>query len=340
MWPRVTAILIALVLVTGISSCKRNPYRINVSSVPVDIEITRLEKDLFSMDPTEIPSSIPDLVEKYGTFLQLFSYVINAGKINDTSFSDLLVSFCTDKLNNEVYESVVQLYPDVSTIENDLEEAFRHYKWYFPDREIPAIYTCITGFNNSLIIGDSVIGIGLDRYLGTRSEYYKRLQIYRYLAVRMNSWNVVPDCMYGWGTSEWDFVSMGYSKKDVMTVMIHEGKLKYFQKCMIPEIHDTILFGFSSDQMKFCMNNEMQMWYYLVEHDLLFSTDQFTIRKLTGEAPFTTFFTNESPGRAATWLGFRIVESYMMNNKQTSLGEMMKNTDVQGLLEAARYNPE
>jgi len=337
---RFTVILTILLLLPGMLSCRKNPYRISISSVSADIEVKRLERDLFTIDPAEITESLPALREKYGTFLQLFSYVINTGDVNDSSFSDFLGRFCTDKLNNEVYELVKQLYPDIEVIEDDLEKAFRHYKWYLPQAKIPAVYTCITGFNNSIIIGDSVLGIGLDRYLGRESDYYKRLQIYRYLTARMNSWNIVPDCMYGWGASEWDFVSMEYPIDDVLTEIIHEGKLKYFQKCMMPELNDTVLFGFSDVQMKFCMNNEMQMWQYLIEHDLLFSTDQFTIKKLTGEAPFTTFFTNESPGRAATWIGFRIVESYMMKNRGITLGELMDNTDIQGILEKARYNPQ
>ena len=34
---------------------------------------------------------VPDLKKKYGNFLQLFSYVINTGEINDSSFGDFLV---------------------------------------------------------------------------------------------------------------------------------------------------------------------------------------------------------------------------------------------------------
>jgi hypothetical protein len=156
----------------------------------------------------------------------------------------------------------------------------------------------------------------------------------------MNSWNIVPDCIYAWGASEWIIDSTGYPAENVMSKIIHEGKLKYFEKCMLPEINDTILFGFTSDQMKFCRNNESQMWLYLLENDLIFSTDQFIIRKLTGEAPFTSYFTSESPGRAAVWLGFRIVESYMMKNPAIKLEVMMNNADIQSLLEQARYNPK
>jgi hypothetical protein len=320
-------------------SCKRNRYRIDTSPVAVKIEIKRLEKDLFSPDPEKIPASLPALKEKYGDFLQLFSYVINTGNINDSSFSDFLVRFCTDKLNNEVYSSVIQHYPDIELVKKEIEDAFSHYLCYFPRGKIPAVFTCITGFNNSIIVGDSALGVSLDKYLGKDCKYYPRLKIYKYIAARMNSWNIVPDCIFGWGSTEWNFDEMNYSTDNVLAEIIHEGKLKYFEKCMLPEIADTLLFGFTSDQMTFCRNNEGQMWEYLIEHNILFSTDQFIIRKLVGEAPFTSYFTNESPGRASVWLGFRIVESYMMNNKGISLNDLMKNTEIQGILEKARYSP-
>ena len=329
-----------ILIVPAMTSCRKNHYKVNTSFISVNIDIKRLEKDLFTLNPTEITTLVPSLKQKYNRFLQLFSYVINTGDINGTSFGDFLVRFCTDKQNNDVFALTMKLYPDVKEIEVELQEAFRHYLYYFPDRNVPAVFTCITGFNKSIITGDSVLGIGLDRYLGADCEYYPRLQIYKYISARMTPENIVPDCMYGWGASDWDFSTLKYPGDYVLAEMIHNGKLKYFEKCMLPEAADETLFGFTPDQMKFCRNNESQMWQYLIENDLLFNSDQLTIRKLTGEAPFTSYFTNESPGRAAVWLGFRIVESYMMKNPGVNLGDLMKNTDIQGLLEKAKYNPQ
>jgi hypothetical protein len=306
----------------------------------VNIEIKRLEKDLFSKNPDEISANLPLFRVKYKGFLQYFSQVINAGDINEPSFSDMLVRFCTDKQNNDVYKLTATLYPDVKKIEEGLSNAFRHYRYYFPDKQIPAVYTCMTGFNYSIITGDSVLGIGLERYLGSDCEYYPRLEIYNYMAARMTPDYIVPDCMYGWATSEWVFDSLKYSADNVLSEMIHEGKLRYFQKCMLPETPDELIFGFTPEQMKFCNNNEGQMWQYLIENDMLFNSDQFVIRKLTGEAPFTSFFTSESPGKAAVWLGFRIIESFMIKNPDVKLSEIMKNTDIQGILEKAKYSPQ
>lgn len=339
---RIRVLFLKVLIIVFISSvsCRRNHFKVDASSIKVSISIKRLEVDLFTLNPSEIKEKIPSFQEKYDGFLRFFGYVINIGEITDSTWADGLVRFGTDKLNNEVYISTMQVYPEIKNIEKELTQAFKQYRYFFPLKTIPGVYTCITGFNNSIITGDSVLGIGLDKYLGSDSKYYPELQIYKYQTAKMNSFNIVPDCMYAWATSEWNYKEMGYTTDNVLTEMIHEGKLLYFVKSMLPDHEDNLIFGFTAGQMKFCRNNENQIWQYLVEHNLLFSSDQLTRRKLTGEAPFTSYFSKESPGRAAVWTGFRIIESFMMNNKDTSLEDLMKNTDIQGILEKARYNPK
>ena len=321
-------------------SCKRDHYIVDISGIEANIEIRRLEKDLFTVNPDDIPAEVPSLRKKYKGFLQLFSYVINTGDVEDSTFNDFLVRFCTDRQNNEVYIATMKVYPDLTDIEEQLSNVFRYYQYYFPGKNIPDVYTCISGFNNSIITGDSIIGIGLDRYLGADCEYYPRLGIYKYISDRMTPSNIVPDCIYGWASSEWDLSAIGYQADNVLTEMIHYGKLKYYERCMLPVKPDELIFGFTANQMEFCRNNEDQMWQYLLEHDFLFSTDQFIIRKLIGEAPFTSYFTNESPGMAAVWIGFHIVESYMINNSVVKLDELMRDADIQEILEKARYSPK
>lgn len=332
--------ILVLVILPANISCRRNQYKANISSVSVNLQVLRIEKDLFLTDPGKISEKIPLLKEKYGSFLQLFSYVISAGEVEDSTFNYLLTEFCTDKLNNEIFSLTTELFPDVSEIEEKLEDAFRHYIYYFPSKNIPSVYTCITGFNNSIITGDSILGIALDMYLGDGCKYYSQLGIYSYISARMTPLYIIPDCIYGWGASEWNYAVMDYSPRNVISKMIHEGKLKYFQKCLLPDIPDELIFGFTNDQMKFCRNNEDRMWQYLIENDLLFKTNRLTVRKLTGEAPFTSYFTNESPGRAAVWTGFRIIESFMKANPAVSLFDLMNNTDIQGIVEKAKYSPE
>ena len=47
----------------------------------------------------------------------------------------------------------------------------------------------------------------------------------------------------------------------------------------------------------------------------------------------------ESPGRLGLWVGWRIVDSYMTNNKDVTLIELMGEGDAQKILEESFYKP-
>ncbi|MDT8401816.1 MAG: hypothetical protein RQ743_08980 [Bacteroidales bacterium] len=332
---KIPLLLIAIIILV---SCGGDHYTIREKLTEPDIEILRLERDLFSGDPAALRMREDSLRLKYGSFLRLFAYVINAGTLEDSTAFERLIEFTTDRFNYEVYVSVMEKYPELSYYEKEFERAWANYSYYFPDSVIPRMYTFISGFNNSVIVGDSVLATGLDRYLGAGHDYYTRLGIYNYITLKMIPEKIVPDAIYAWAKAGNPYSAAG-SSEDVISRMLYEGKLHYFTKCMLNEYPDSLLFGFTSGQMRFCLNNEDKMWEYLIEHDMLFSTDLMLIRKLTGEAPFTTYFTSESPGRAGVWLGFRIIESYMKNNEKVELGDLMQNNNYRKILEEARYSP-
>ena len=43
--------------------------------------------------------------------------------------------------------------------------------------------------------------------------------------------------------SEWDFSALKYPADNLLSEMIHEGKLKYFEKCMLPETSMILFLG-------------------------------------------------------------------------------------------------
>lgn len=330
-----------IILFTAIlfSSCRQNPYVVNVNDIEIDFSIKRIEKDLFEGDPSGLTARVENLKETDPDFMRILGYVINIGDPEETNWNNSMLLFVTDKQNVEVYKSVQDVFGGFSGLENDLEDAWKHYRYYFPDKAVPSVYTCLSGFNNSIIVGPDVIGISLDRYLGEDSRFYPMLGIYNYLRRNMVPEKIVPDCMYGWAAASWEMPDNGAADNRLLNHILHQGRLLYFTRLMMPELPDSLLFGFTGQQMQFCDNNEGQMWEYLIEHDLLFSTDQMVIKKLTDNAPFTTYFTSESPGRAANWIGFRIIESYMKRNPDKSLEDLMALNDLSRILEFSAYSP-
>ena len=147
---------------------------------------------------------------------------------------------------------------------------------------------------------------------------------------------IPSDLLRSWAIGEFHFND---SIDNLLNNMIYEGMLMYFTKRLIPNQPDSLIFGFSPQQMRWCKQNESEMWAYLIEHKMLFNADSFTIKKFVNDAPFTHNFTRESPGRAAVWLGYRIVERFMERNKDYTLSMLMAETDYQKILNRSKYNP-
>jgi hypothetical protein len=180
------------------------------------------------------------------------------------------------------------------------------------------------------------MGLGLDMYLGADSEYYERIGIPLYRRVNMTQEKILSDALAIWLNSKFLYND---SIDNVLAHIIHEGKIIYFLSKLLPGESESLLIGFTGDQLTWCENNEEQMWLDMVERKLIFSQDAMDIRKLTGIAPFTSFFTSESPGRAAVWTGWQIVIEYADRNRNLSMKQIMENNDYQEILRLSKYNP-
>lgn len=332
------AAIVIMILVTMIS-CRHNPYTVNLNGIECNIEFRNLAGDIFETPPNELLERADTLKAEYGKALEVYSSVIGLGNPSDENWDPAFVMFASDLQNLALYDEVKKVWGDMGPLEAQLQSAFRYYKYYFPEKIIPEVIFCISAFNNSIIVDDSLLMVSLDRYLGADSKYYPGLGIYKYQARRMTPEYTASDCMYAWASTEWDYKDMNYGARTLLNTMLHEASLVYFTRCVMPSVPDTILFGFTGKQLDFCRENEALMWDYMVSNDLLFSTESFMIRKFTGEAPFTSYFTEDSPGRAVIWTGFRIIERYMRNNPEVSLSTLMKMNDCQAILSGAKYNP-
>jgi hypothetical protein len=308
-----------------------NSKRADISDINLSIEIQRLDRDIF-----EMPAD--SLHRKYGVFFDYYTEgVLNIGNYNDSTFNEYLEMFKTDSIVRKAYSDVNAQYPDLKNITDKLTTAFKYYRRYFPDKYIPKVYTYISGYNQSFILTDSVLAIGLDKYLGANYEFYNKLQIYKYLSRNMYPEKIIADYIEIMIGSEWELNTR--NNNDLISKMLYEGKILYATKMILPDEDDSCIFGFTADQIRWCKNNEKTMWITLIENKLLFSTDNFTIRKLTDLAPYTPEFTTESPGKACNWIGYKIIAKYMKNNPQISLQELMDNDNYRKIFDHAKYKP-
>jgi len=325
-----------LIIVLGFIACSRNPLNVDISGVQVNLKMKHLDVDLLKLKTDEIPAAIPELKKSYGDFFDIFTYqMIAIGGTEQPNFAQMLNSFVNDTVIQQAKASVAQNI-DTLRFRKELETAFKHYKYYFPGKEIPHVYTCISGFNHSVVIAQNLVGISFDKYLGPQSSFYEKLALPAYKRRNMRPEKMVPDMMQAWADAEWP---KSDKENTLFSNMIQQGKVLYFLDAMFPEMNDTLKVGYTQKQLDFCRKNEAKMWTYLAEHKMLFTTDRMSIKRFIDDAPYTASFSEESPGRTGAWMGWQIVRAYMKAHPETKLPDLMNNPNFQEILNQSGYQP-
>ncbi len=327
--------LIVLLASVLIVACHTNPLKINVSNIALKAEVKHLDEDLFAAKE-HFTKKLPSVEEKYKEFFTIFTYqMIRIGGKDSVSYLPQLNSFLNDSVIIDAKNQVDQLI-DRNKLEEDFTQALKHYNYYFPQKTVPSVYTCVSGFNQSVVVSLDLIGVSLDKYLGDKCQYYKQLGLAEYKIRNMHPGKIVPDAMYAWGLTEYPISS----KADkLIEHMIYKGKMMYFVDAMMPELADTIKIGFSKMQLEFCEISEQGMWTFLAEQNMLFSTKRMDIKRYVDDGPYTSSFTADSPGRVGVWLGWQIVKAYMKKNPDVTLAQLMVNEDYMGILNHSGYSP-
>jgi len=291
---------------------------------------------VLNLNKDQLIGAVPNLKQKYGDFFDIFTYrMIGVGGNELPNFYTDLEKFVSDTLINQL-KTEVPGKMDTVKLRGDLTSAFRYYKHYFPEKKVPDIYTCISGFNQSVVVADDLIGVSLDKYLGGTSPFYERLGLPLYKRKNMFTERMVPEMLYAWAISEWP---KSDKANTLLSQMIQEGKMMYFLDAMLPEMDDSLKIGYSKKQLEFCKANESKMWTYLAEHKELFTTERMNIKRFIDDGPYTAAFSEESPARIGVWIGWQIVRSYMKEHPEITLPELLVKQDFQEILNESGYQP-
>ncbi|MGQ9847184.1 MAG: gliding motility protein GldB-related protein, partial [Bacteroidales bacterium] len=263
---KLTVILFFIVLT--VASCQSSDKPENVPQV--QLKTYHFYKDLFSLPIDSIPVEVPSLLKKYSPFFELFgSNVIHIGFPEEQRFGILLRQFVSDFNMQKVFNDIEKEFPDTKMQDFELQKAFSYFHYYMPNKPIPQIYYFHGGFNHSVITTDSIIGIGLDKYLGTNYSYYFRLGLPEYQRIKMRKEYIPIDAMrfYLYGIFPYN-----ENQDNVLSHIIYEGKIQYILDKCFPDVDDTLKFGFSKNQLIWCEKSERSMWQYLIDKKKLFST--------------------------------------------------------------------
>lgn len=264
----------------------------------------------------------------------LIEEVLGLGQVNDDTISQKLKTFYSDTTLLRLMADVETQYPDLDQVEKELTKGFHKLKKEVPEIQIPAVYSLVSAFNESIMLSDTLLGISLDKYMGEEYPLYKRF-FYDYQCSTMRPDRIVPDCFVFYLMSNYAFPFLeGSCLKDWM---MHSGKINYAVQVLLDCRSSGEAMGYTEEQNNWCRENEKNVWNYMLKNEHLYARDPMVVRKYMKPAPFTAFFGENAPAMLGVWIGTRIVSSYMKNHKDISLKQLLETTDYHRMLEESKY---
>lgn len=327
-----------LLLVFTLIGCEDKVKRIDTSAISTDQSMRRFDVALFETGRDGFNANEVNLLrDDFPQFFPLFTQqIMRLSGPNDSLTAINLTEFVQDKNVRELYDSTQQVFAETQELEQQLIEGFKYYKHYFPDQLTPELITFISGFNYALVADDSLLAVGLDMYLGANSTYYPQLGMPQYRFRNMYPDQIVVDAMYSWLTTEYE----APNGDNLLKQMVYYGKVHYVLNQLLPDMGLHQSFGYTPEQLDWCLENEAQIWAFIVEQELLYSNENLEVRKFIGEGPFTAGFPEQAPAKLGHFIGWQMVKKYMKQKPELTLVQLMEDGDAQELLNQSKYKPK
>ena len=293
------------------------------------MEIIRLEYEVFNCNSKE---AFQDLIEQNLVFKENFLFF--SGYPNDSMAIEGTWRMFRHPAMDSLYQNVQKYFPPgLPVLGRELLHAFKLMKHYYPDWQVPQIKTCLSGIQTDLYLSDSLIAIGLDYFLGPSAKW--RPNLYKYILKRFDKPYVVPQIMLLIANN---YNQTNHQDKTALAEMIYYGKAFYFAKKMLPCTADSLLMGYTAQNMIDIKENEEVIWANLVQNQVLYETSYLVKKKFIQERPIVNEIGTKCPGRIGQWVGWQIVEKYA-EQTGASLQEIMEEPDAQKIFKQSRYKP-
>ena len=314
-------ILLLLVATGLIFSCKKEHKKIvDVSSTYVNFNIKRFDVDFYTT-PKE---NLQELKNKYP--------LLFPQNVLDSVWKNKMVN----KDEQELFAETQKKYANFTSVKEQLTSLFKHVKHYNPKFTEPNVITMLTNidYDSRVIYADSLLLISLDAYLGKNHEFYGSYP--KYIKQNNTPEHIIVDV----ANTIIEKQILTNTERTFLGKMITEGKKMYLLDAYLPSVPEKEKAGYSQEKLDWAIANEEQIWKYFIEKDLLYSTDAKLDKRFIDLAPFSKFYLaedNKSPGQIGSWIGWKIVHSYMQNN-DVSLRQLLQ-LDIETIFKKSKYKP-
>lgn len=251
--------------------------------------------------------------------------------------NDLVLERMKDTSQQFLYKEVRKVYGDFKPQQKEIEDLFKHIKYYFNDFKIPTVVTDITGvsYQDKVLYSDTLLLVSLDMFLGKDHEVYGGYA--NYLSENFTSKHMTTAIAQ-------KIIETKYpvdKDRTFLGQMIFEGKKAYLLDLFLPTINDEIKLGYTPKKLAWAKVNEATVWGYFIKNEMLYDHDNSLKKRFLDVAPFSKFYMSidrDSPGAIAKYIGLQIVRAYVEEHDISP--QILIDTDAQTILSKSGYKPK
>ncbi|HLP50424.1 MAG TPA: hypothetical protein VK154_06035 [Chitinophagales bacterium] len=338
-------LLLTVCVFAGCGDKSKSRPKPDVSKIEVDARLQRFDQDIFAAGQSGFSDeALSGMRNKYGSFFDFYvsQFVIGPRQPGDTANieKDALQKFVTDAYINRIQRAIDARFSSTKDIDEELNQALKYFKYYFPEAQVPKVVAINSGFSvGAFTYEKDLLGIGLDQYLGPGYADYDSAGVFQYLQHKMRREYITRNSMevlynFYFGEEE---LSRG---KNLVEAMVEKGKKIYFLSYMLPDAPDSLLVGFTQKQTTWCEQNEVDIWKFLNDKDLLYKDNYMDQKRYLDEGPGITGMPPEAPGSIGSWIGLQIVRQFAKETgNKIPLKDLLTKYDAKTILLKARYRP-
>jgi hypothetical protein len=339
------------IIIYTFSACNNTSNSPDMSNIKVDLQFKRFDEAFFKLDTNNLQQSLAGLQTQYPQFLPLFvSNVLGLGPMVN---SNQLINPGIKKflqLNKTVYDTSVIVHGNLQQFKKEMEDGFRHLKYYYPAYAIPQVIATIGPMdalapmtNQTLTpnyMGTDFIAVGLQFYLSKEFSIYNDPGYVSSIAPQYRSKRFSKEYM----TAEVfsliidDLYPDSSNRLPLIERFVEKGKRIQLLQTFLPNKADSILTGYTKAQLNWCNANERSIFNFFTQNNLLYERDPALTQNFINEGPFTQGMSEQSPGNIGVFVGWQIVKAYLNKTGKITPDALMK-TSAKTIFEKSAYRP-
>lgn len=255
----------------------------------------------------------------------LIEDVLMLGSVDEPAINERLCAYYSDTILLRIMQDASEKFKDMTALEKGFTDGFRFLKEEIPAFPVPTVYSQISALNQSVVVGDSLLGFSLDKYMGEDYPLYRRYY-YDYQRRSMTPERILPDCFTFYLLSLYPF-EWRPGHRSLYDVIMHQGKIHWVVRQVLDYKTNGDVLGYSEKEEDWCKKHGKELWKWMAERGHLSSTDPMLIRAYTHSDPNMILNGEKIPPVIGLWLGMQLTEQYMKQHPDVTIATLLERTD-------------